>query len=446
MMQSAWWVPNIDFRISSALILFFLLILFGKGERRKHWGWRMAACLVVLCGVSWLIRYGSDQLHASSITMPMGYSLYIMVLSLLYVACYRFCVKTTEVEYIYNSIVALIVYRIAWNALKTIVVGIQTSPIRMPWSLTSPFESLFSYLIYVLVCVGCYLIYRKIVKGPCQLDAKILRYLFVIVVLLQMVLEFTFRLINDGTRMMFLIYLTTLMFCLVTYALLMMFPYMDRLRQANASMQDFIRSKQEYYEISREGILSLQTKCHDLKHQIALIRTADGQRQFNQYLTRLEDSIDEYNIVIDTGNKSLDVVLTEKNIICASKGIKFTYIVDGSLFNFLSEMDVYALFGNIMDNAIESMATVEAPEKRFISLKVARRNGMIVLFVENYFENELKYQDGHLITNKAEKHHHGLGLRSITSIAEKYGGMASIAAEDHIFKLTVTMRDESAKA
>lgn len=444
MMKYAWWVPNIDFRISSALILFFLLFLFGKGKRRKNWGLRMAVSLVVLCGVSWLIRYASDQVHASSVIMPLGYGLYIMVLSLLYLVCYRFCVKTTEVDYVYNSIVALIVYRIAWNVLKTIVVGLQASKAKIPWSLTSPFESLFSYAIYALVCWGCYLIYRKMVKGPCQLDKRILRFLFVVIVLLQMVLEFTFRLMNDGTRMMFLIYLTTLMFCLVTFALLMMFPYMDRLRQANASMQDFIRSKQEYYEISREGILSLQTKCHDLKHQIAKIRFADGQRQFNEYLNRLEDSIDEYNTVIDTGNQSLDVVLTEKNIICATKGIKFTYIVDGSLFNFLSDMDVYALFGNIMDNAIESTATVQDAEKRLISLKVARRNGMIVLFVENYFENELKYQDGHLITTKAEKHHHGLGLRSITSIAEKHGGMASFVAEDHLFKLTVTLKDKSA--
>ena len=442
MMEYVWWVPAIDFRISSAIILFFLLILFGRGERRQRWRARMALSFALLLGVSWGIRYVSDQLHFSPIAMPLGYSFYIMALSLLFVACYRFCMMTTTSEYLFNSIVSLTIYRIAWNTLKTIVVGIQASEVRMVWAITSPFESLISYVVYFSVCWGCYLIYRRVARTPCQLQAHILKMLFAILVLLQMVLEFTFRLVNDGTRMMFLIYLTTLLFCLLNFVLLMILPYVDRLKQDNANMQDFIRSKQEYYEISREGILSLQTKCHDLKHQISLIRSAEGKRQFDQYLNRLEDSIDEYNTVIDTGNQSLDVVLTEKNILCATNGIKFTYIVDGTLFDFLSSMEIYALFGNIMDNAIESMAGVAQPERRFISLKAARRNDLIVLFVENYFENELKYDGDRLITNKTEKHHHGFGLRSIANIAESHGGMISIDTEDHIFKLTVTMLSE----
>ncbi len=439
MMQSQWWIPDIDFRISSAVIFFWLLLLFGRGEKRRGWGGRIAASFFLLCGMSWLMRYGITLLHSSVYLESLGFSVYIMALSLLYSLCYRFCVEAPESDYAFNSIVALTVYRIAWNTLKTITVGIQSSVEWLPWSVNSPFQSLFSYVIYFGVCYACYLIYRRQVRGPSQLNPQLLRRLFFIMVLLQMLLEFAFRMVNDGSRMLFLIYLTTLLFCVMNFVLLMVFPYLDRLRQDNASMQDFISRKQEYYEVSREGILSLQTKCHDLKHQIALIRSAEGQRQFDQYLNRLEDSINEYNTVIDTGNKSLDVVLTEKNIICATNGIKFTYIVDGTLFDFMSELDIYALFGNIMDNAIESMANVQEPEKRFVSLKAARRSEMIVLVVQNYFENELRYEAGQLMTTKTEKRHHGFGLRSIQSIAEKYGGMASVATEEHIFKLTVTM-------
>lgn len=446
MMQSQWWVPSIDFRISSAVIFFWLLLLFGKGEKRPGWWGRIALSLAALCGLSWLMRYGITLLNASVYAVSLGFSFYIMALSLLYSLCYRFCVNAAAGDYAFNSIVALTVYRIAWNTLKTIIVGLQTAEVRLPWSLSSPFESLFSYLIYFLACWLCYVIYRKQMKSPIQMEARVLWRLYAVMVLLQMALEFAFRIVNDGTRMLFLIYLTTLMFCIMNFVLLMIIPYLSRLRQDNASMQDFIRSKQEYYEISREGILSLQTKCHDLKHQIALIRSAEGKRQFDQYLNRLEDSIDEYNTVIETGNKSLDVVLTEKNILCATNGVKFTYIVDGTLFDFLPELDIYALFGNIMDNAIESMANVKEPERRFISLKAARRGDMIVLVVQNYFENELRYEDGRLMTTKPEKRHHGFGLRSIHSIAEKYGGMSSISTEEHIFKLTVTLAVPKEKA
>lgn len=207
-------------------------------------------------------------------------------------------------------------------------------------------------------------------------------------------------------------------------------------------MQNFIRSKQQYYEISREGILSLQIKCHDLKHQIGLIRSAEGESELQRHMNSLSDSIDEYNTVVDSGNKGLDVVLTEKNIICSMNGIRFTYIIDGTLFSFLTDMEIYALFGNAMDNALEGMEDVVCKEKKFISLKAARRNDMVILVVENYYEHELKFENGLPVTTKMEKSYHGFGLRSIMSIAQQHGGNVSVQADNNIFMLTVSMKNE----
>lgn len=242
-----------------------------------------------------------------------------------------------------------------------------------------------------------------------------------------------------------LFFLTALLYSSVNFILLLMIASISLLQHENHSMQNFISSKQRYYEISREGILSLQIKCHDLKHYINLLRSTEGQQQFQTYLDSLRDSIDEFNTVVDSGNKSLDVVLTEKNIICSMNGVRFTYIVDGRLFYCLSDMEIYALFGNAMDNALEGMANVEHPEKKFISLRAARRDDMVILVVENYFEHELKFENGLPVTTKAEENHHGYGLRSIIAIAQQHGGSASVEAEDHTFRLTVSMRIEPEK-
>ena len=54
-----------------------------------------------------------------------------------------------------------------------------------------------------------------------------------------------------------------------------------------------------------------------------------------------------------TGNRALDVVLTMERMICEGSDIEFSCLVNGALLNFMEESDIYSLFGNLLDNAIE---------------------------------------------------------------------------------------------
>ena len=119
--------------------------------------------------------------------------------------------------------------------------------------------------------------------------------------------------------------------------------------------------------------------------------------------------------------------------------MKFSYIIDGTLFDFMSDMEIYSLFGNVLDNALESCGKVSNPERRVISLKAVSQGEMVVLHVENFFEEELVMVDGMPVTTKSGAGH-GFGLRSIREIAEKYGGVVTLNTEGNIFKLTVLMK------
>ena len=233
------------------------------------------------------------------------------------------------------------------------------------------------------------------------------------------------------------------MYTLITYVVLLVISQLHYYRRNNEDMQAFIKNKMQYYQMSRDGITSLQIKCHDLKHQIAAIRTKAEKENFDKYLDRLEDSIIEYGTVVDCGNETINIVLTEKNILCTTSGVKFSYIIDGTLFNFMSEMEIYSLFGNALDNALESCSKVADPEKRVISLKAAARGEMVILHVENCFAQALTMVDGIPQTTKTGTGH-GFGLRSIQNIAEKYGGVASVQTVNDLFKLTVVMNPVSA--
>ena len=442
MMEPYWWVRTIDWRISSGVIFSLLLFLWGNENKRSRFYWRLVGSTLLLGTSSWVMRYIIEEWLSGNLAVSIGHSLYLLALSFLFFICYRFCCKRSISEYLYITAVALTVYRIAWNVNKVITVGLVQFPLPWPSEKARPLQSLSAYVIYSIVCILCFLVYRKLANKKNPLSGHNSMLLLNIVLWFQVVLELSYRLVNpdDGSSYMLLFFFTSLIHSLMSYALVLIFRFMDALRQDKSQMENFIASKQKYYEISKEGILSLQTKCHDLKHQIELIRSTEGKLEFDRYVDRLAESIDEYNTVIETGNKIIDVVLTEKNIICHSKGIKFSYMFDGTLFNFLSEMDIYALFGNIMDNAIESMLAAKNQARFYVIMKAAQRADMVVLYVENYYENQLVYEQGILVTTKENKLLHGYGLRSINEIAGKYGGMVSINAENQVFKLTVTLK------
>ena len=143
--------------------------------------------------------------------------------------------------------------------------------------------------------------------------------------------------------------------------------------------------------------------------------------------------------MVESGNQAVDIVLTEKNILCKSSGVKFTYMIDGSAFSFLSDREIYSLFGNALDNALEAASRVEDASNRMISLKRNVRGGLVVLQIENTYEGAVDLEDGLPRTTKRECGH-GYGLRSIQRIAQRWGGDMSVRTENGIFKLSIFMR------
>ncbi len=87
----------------------------------------------------------------------------------------------------------------------------------------------------------------------------------------------------------------------------------------------------------------------------------------------------------------------------------------------MSPVDIYALFGNAFDNAIEALKNVPE-EKRVVSLTVQKNGRFLGIRMENYCERVLQFADGLPITVKQEKNFHGYGMKSISYITEKYGG------------------------
>ncbi len=212
-----------------------------------------------------------------------------------------------------------------------------------------------------------------------------------------------------------------------------------RLKRELDGMEQMIRQQKKQYEVTQETIATINRKCHDLRHQLRVLEnTGDPSRQ-SKYFKELEQAIRIYDTSIHTGNPGLDVILMEKGLYCQSSGIEWTCMVDGARLDFMEPEDIYAMFGNALDNAITAVLELDEPDKRVISTKMITQNQLIVIQIQNYYAGERKMVDGIPLTTKENPQDHGFGVKSIFYTAEKYNGTVSVQAEGNIFTLQILL-------
>ena len=210
-----------------------------------------------------------------------------------------------------------------------------------------------------------------------------------------------------------------------------------QLRFEKDTLRSIMNMQYSNYKLSKESIDIVNQKYHDLKHQINLLKSGADSEKSGEYLEQMEREIKIYETQNKTGNKVLDTILTSKSMHCQRHGIELKFMGEGQLLNFMEDMDISALFGNMLDNAIESVVKIKEREKRLIALHVIQDKQFIRIRTENYCEENVQFQDGLPITTKKDKRFHGYGMKSMKKIVEKYGGSVVADKKDNWFELKI---------
>ena len=225
------------------------------------------------------------------------------------------------------------------------------------------------------------------------------------------------------------------------------FPEMQQNQRNETYLRKELRSinvifDQQYqqYLMYKENSEYISRKCHDLKHQINVIRQETDREKRESYLEEMETMVKTFQTDIVTGNKILDTILTQKNSECIQKNINFTCMVDGKYLSMLDTLDICSIFGNALDNAIECVEKFEEKDKRIIRLQVFAQNQFLIICLENYCDNHnLQLEEGLPGTTKQDKQNHGYGLKSIRYTAEKYGGSMTVHMENNWFTMRILL-------
>lgn len=107
--------------------------------------------------------------------------------------------------------------------------------------------------------------------------------------------------------------------------------------------------QREQYQVARQNVQIINKRCHELKLQIAALRQMSGAAsappdpELKAHIDEAEKAAQLYDASRNTGNEVLDVVLTEKSLLCESRRIQLNAVTDGSCLSFFEAGDLYAL-------------------------------------------------------------------------------------------------------
>lgn len=236
------------------------------------------------------------------------------------------------------------------------------------------------------------------------------------------------------------LHIVRVLLCILFVALPFLLSDVLRSKTEKQKLEQMLIDGEKQRRLSEENIEAINRKCHDLKYQVAVLRRlaegGDNTAAYSKAVDALEKDVMIYDAIAKTGYGGIDILLTEKSLLCEKRDIVFTYMIDGEKLKFMDEVDLYILLGNALDNAIEAVTDIEK-EHRIIALSVVSRSNMTMISLENYCKTPPQIVDGLPKTTKKDSANHGFGIKSIISIAEKYGGTVQFSAENEKFVLNI---------
>lgn len=199
------------------------------------------------------------------------------------------------------------------------------------------------------------------------------------------------------------------------------------------------RSNTEYYELLNQQNENTKIVIHDIKHHLNTIKNLipKDNDSISNYIDNIIDDFGINNTIDYCNNVLVNLITNRYRKICEDSKIKFNIDIRNTQIDFMSEPDITALLDNLLENAVE--ATSKANVK-FIDFSInKRKNNFLSIIITNSVKEKVKITDNLIISSKKSKGIHGVGLRSIKRVVEKYDGEMKMSFDENALTFTTSI-------
>ncbi|MGN0734903.1 MAG: sensor histidine kinase [Anaerovoracaceae bacterium] len=212
------------------------------------------------------------------------------------------------------------------------------------------------------------------------------------------------------------------------FVLMQFIPVLAQKEQMEEKMRMYEMNR-SYYETLEKQQREIRILRHDMANHLQAISGLSGSRQ-QEYIEKITGSFAMSEQVMFCENRVINSVLNAKRLAAKNGGIEFQARVSVPEKLRVDDVDLCALLGNALDNAIE--ACMKCPEgSRYVNGVIKAEKGILAVRIENPADGEVHLVNGNLpATTKKASQGHGFGLRSMKEIAERYGGSLELSISE----------------
>lgn len=174
---------------------------------------------------------------------------------------------------------------------------------------------------------------------------------------------------------------------------------------------------------------NLRSLRHDMNNHMSILQgllSVGAYDDMEAYLNSLTQELSVANNFYFPENKVLSVLLNSKISKATQLGIAFETEILTSETPF-SERDLCAVIGNVLENAIEASSKHTEP---CIYFTIYQKEQQLHIQCDNTYTTAPVFENGRLLTTKADKTTHGIGTQNICSIVEAYHGTTKFFVDD----------------
>jgi len=328
---------------------------------------------------------------------------------------------------------------------------LQSLPSNLPTN--QVFENEFFMISSIFAVKMLHFILLSVVKQVSQystdkLDMKLFRnYLIIPVATLGVMFAMPYvRVGGRGNTVMDIVLIMFYILLLIgNVSLFYMFSKYSKMKEVQM-LQEISKTKYEEQKKHYDAIERMDEKHKELIHNIDHYLRQIGIYAEHNQVTEIKETLSDLRI---------EFTKSEKEIICAN-GFLNSLLVDfkerakreavspkifveaGFKVEFMKEIDITAVFGNLSDNALEAAKKCENGEV-CLDFFMQNQGALAVIRIENNYKGEVLEKDGNLVSTKEDNGLHGIGIKSVRSIVEKYNGYMQQEFSAGIYKTTLVI-------
>lgn len=199
--------------------------------------------------------------------------------------------------------------------------------------------------------------------------------------------------------------------------------------------------EQSQYNVLFSGIEQARIASHDFRHHLQAITAycKDGENdKLLAYIEQYSTSLSSESVTVFCDNPMLNKLLSYYFALANENGISVDFKAAMPDKIAISEPDLWVLFGNCIENAIEACNRQNSVEK-FIKLRIKLKGGILGIALDNSYEGDINKSDSGVFMSSKNANRTGVGLVSVQTVVEKYHGALRTEYDGRLFCVSVAL-------